>query len=279
MSTYDWLPTFLLFGPTGAGKTKFASYLRKYRKPDGSEYRLEIADIGRGLFSWDPPPEPNQVFPIASFEELVVYLAGIEERNNDLILIDDISLLNYKLTMESAQIRQGRDPDTQPDISKLISSSKYNHLNFIPPQIRDRGIASEKLRIMLYNLLDMRKIVLFTCGEKLEAEKIVTSLGDKPIFTGKTYREPNLPGNMPNELPYFVSEVFYMYRRADAKSLTYQLRFQPDGGMVACPKDRSGKMKTLAPNGVITLDEAGQTFDKIIAALPWPDDMRPTKAC
>lgn len=308
MSDYDWYPSFLLFGPTGSGKTKFASYLQRYQMPctklvdktdaetgrvfeqrsepilneQGKQtyrdMRIEIADIGHGLYSWEPKPHADMIWNITSFEDLVKYLATIEERNSDVVLIDDLSLLNYKLTMESAQIRQGRDKDTQTDIKNLVESGKYGALQFIPPQIKDRGIASEKLRIMLYNVIDLHKILIITCGEKLEAEKIRTgNLGSEPIFTGKTYREPNLPGNMPNELPYFVSEVFYMYRVAGAESLVYKLRFLPDGGMVSCPKDRSNRLKQFSKVGKITCDAEGKYFDKIMDVLPWPEGQKPIR--
>jgi len=304
MSTYDWFPTFLLFGPPGSGKTEFTSWLyQRYQIPDavmadvidndtgkklgeklewdGKTYRplkIEVADVGHGLFSWKIPPTADMIHEINDYEDCVNYLAGVEERDSDAVIIDDLSQLNYKITMESAQIRGGRDKDTQSDIKKMITSAKYGTLRFIPPQLRDRGIASEKLRILLYNLIDLKKILFITCGEKLEAEKISKGLGEDPIFTGATYREPNLPGNMPNELPYFVSEVLYVYRVAGAESLAHKIRYLPDGGMVSCTKDRSGKLQTLAGGkGVLEYDANGVLFDKIMDVLPWPEGRRPIR--
>lgn len=280
--SYTWLPNFLLFGPPGSGKTKFPSYFRNYKWPDGRDITYEIADVGHALYSWDPLPDDKNVFPIGSFEQLVKYLYEVNERNSDLILVDDLSFLNYKMTMESAQLRkgvEGKDDDTSYDVKKMIQSQKFTGLRFIPPSLRDRGVAAEKLRILLYNLLEMNKIIVVTCGASLEAEKITAKIGSDPIFTGNTYRLPSLPGQLAYDAPHFFSEVFYMYRVAGAQEVSYRLRFLPDGGNVEAPKDRSGRLQKIpgAERGVIKCDKYGKFFDNIVNALPWPEGRKPVK--
>lgn len=275
--SYDWPPTFLFFGPPGAGKTRFASHFLRY------DLKVEIADIGHGLTSSVLPPSGDTHWNIGSFEDLVEYLSNIEERDNDVIFLDDVSFLNYKFIMESAQIRlgaggTGKDRDELgSDVKKLIQSGKYNHMNFIPPMIKDRGIASEKLRIMFYNLLEMKKIIVFTAGEMIYAEKHRNSLAEDPIVVGPPRRVPKMPGTMPNEIPHFVSEVFYFYVDAGAKEVIYKIRTLPDGSYLHCAKDRSDKMRTLPGwnNGVVRNDKEGKMFDEMIKVLPWPNGKLP----
>lgn len=272
--SYDWPPTFLFFGQTGAGKTRFVSHFLRY------DLTIEIADFAHGLTSFVKEPPPDRYFGVESFEDLVIWLAGIEERNSDVLVLDDVSFLNYKLTMESAQLRstqEGKRDELPADVKRMIQSGKYIDTWFIPPRLKDRGVASEKIRIMLYNMLKQKKIIVLTCGDFIYAEKYQENIKEDPIIVGPPERCPMVPGKLANELPYFMSEIFYFYISASANETVYKIRTRPDGSYLRCPKDRSDKMSTLPgwSNGVLRNDKEGKMFDAMIQALPWPEGRQP----
>lgn len=226
----------LLYGPSGVGKTKVAGSVAEVATmlpalfidveggvktirnlyPDIDYVRVEdkITSDGKVVSSgW------NDVVRIVESGDLV--------KNYRTVVVDSLTELNK-------------------GIMKMVNYNAYlenpSKVDLDVPSKRDWGKGGERTRWLIRTLRDMPIHVIFTALDANERGE-----GGEP--TGNI--QPQLPGQLGQQIPAFMDEVFYLYAKKVfndkmEERIGYFLLSRRDGTHVA--KDRSGRMPTVIEN-------------------------------
>lgn len=156
---------YFFIGPAGSGKTTLAGYF-----PDPF-----FVDIEEGVNSI---PFPVKNYQIEDWNGMFDVFSRIEDIECQTIVINDLTTMSTILVREVAK-----------------AAGKF------APDLEDRGVASEHLRSIIYNLFTDafrdKYIVLVAQVELHKDERI-----------GSLIWQSALPGKMPNEIPPFCDEVW-----------------------------------------------------------------------
>jgi len=195
----DFMPRkFFFVGPSGSGKTTLAGYF-----PD--PYFL---DFEQGVESI---PHPVKFDLILEWNKLFDTFSKLEKIDAKTIVINDLTTMSITLIREVAKAA-GRKV----------------------PQLQDRGVASEQMRSMLYQMFLPEFYaynLVFISQVELQKDDLIGSI---------TY-QPSMPGKMGYELPPFCDEVYRFYTQTNVAKKTKSYMVQTVGeSMYPWPKSRKG---------------------------------------
>lgn len=230
MKSYQFNPTLLFWGPPGSQKTRLAS---RFPSP-------VFLDVNKGLSSiTDVIESQNATYiDINCWNDIAPALIEIKSHPEwKTIVCDDVTTLAMVFALEHANAR----------------SKKTSKLE--PIQYQDYGQSSGNLRVALYQIWSFKdRIRIFTATDELESEKVQFGMaragerGKDPIYTGDYGRVPAVPGKMGSELMSLCNEVWYFTSKSGINKTKWTIRTCPDGGLLKCLKDRSGKMPEIFDN-------------------------------
>ena len=213
----------LLYGATGAGKTKLAS---TFPNP-------LFIDTDKGGKTLKKLKIPNVKLTRGNktYDELMDILHKIKEKEApfnfpiDTVVFDSFTSLAKFLIVDILKY-----PRILGKVSKEITKAKV--------EWDDYTVLSAELETIMKYIQDMGLHIVGTCGDKLEKDEV----------TGAFIGLPDILGGFRNAIGYEFDEMYYMeVRKKSENSVEYITHFQKSGYFVAKSRDgKTGIMKNAS---------------------------------
>lgn len=214
--------SFLVYGPSGVGKTTFSSFF-----PRPLILACDPGILGGSLSALRNNPKHLKIESYDQVLKLLPLLKKAAWKEFDTLVIDSISYMG-RLVMASILKAVGREI----------------------PRFEEWNLNAERMRKLINSFAEIGTHVVFTAVDSMTKDEV----------TGKIYGGPDLPGKLSKELPQACDIVLRLfvsssYDSSMKKQTVYKYTTTPDDVWFA--RDRTG---LLPAEGILSKDDPFKDF-------------------